>query len=105
MRVVLLAGAEQDLKELRSYLVKNISRLTWQKTYDQIKVSIGNLATHPYMGVIPDELEALQLAQYRQILASKNRVIYEVRQDTVFIHVIMDTRRDMMSFLMARLVR
>jgi plasmid stabilization system protein ParE len=105
MRVVLLASAEQDVKELRSYILKNFSRLTWQTTYGKLKESVGNLATHPYLGAIPDELEALQLTQYRQILSGKNRVIYEVRQDTVFIHAIMDTRRDMMSFLMARLLR
>jgi len=105
MRVVLLASAEQDLKELRSYILKNFSRLTWQTSYDQIKASISNLATFPHLGRIPDELEVLQLTQYRQILSGKNRVIYEVRQDTVFIHAIIDTRRDMMSFLMARLLR
>ena len=105
MRVVLLASAEQDLKELRRYIVKNFSLATWQKTYDKLKASIGNLADFPLLGAIPEELETLNLTQYRQIFSGKNRVIYEVRQDTVFIHVIMDTRRDMVSFLMARLVR
>ncbi|GAB4399495.1 MAG: hypothetical protein OHK0048_13020 [Rhodoferax sp.] len=105
MRVVLLAGAEQDLKDLRAYIVKNFSRQTWQASYEHIKASIRNLATFPYLGKIPDELEALQLTQYRQILAGQNRVIYEVRQNTVLVHVIMDTRRDMASFLMARLLR
>jgi len=105
MRVLLLASAEQDVKELRSYILKNFSRLTWQTSYGQLKESIRNLATFPYLGRIPDELEALQLTQYRQILVGKNRVIYEVRQDTVFIHAIIDTRRDMLSFLMARLLR
>ncbi len=47
----------------------------------------------------------IQMTQFRQILSGKNRVIYEVRQDTVFIHAIIDTRRDMMAFLMARLLR
>jgi len=105
MRVLLLASAEQDVKELRSYILKNFSRLTWQTSYGQLKESIRNLATFPYLGRIPDELEAPQLTQYRQILVGKNRVIYEVRQDTVFIHAIIDTRRDMLSFLMARLLR
>ena len=105
MRVVLLASAEHDLKELRRYIVKNFSVATWKKTYDKLKESIGNLADFPLLGGIPDELEALNLTQYRQILSGKNRVIYEIRQDTVFIHVIVDTRRDMVSFLMARLVR
>nr|WP_315247012.1 hypothetical protein [uncultured Albidiferax sp.] len=56
-------------------------------------------------GRLPDELEALQLTQYRQIISGMNRVVYETRQDAVYIHAIVDTRRDMKSFLMRRLLR
>jgi hypothetical protein len=34
-----------------------------------------------------------------------NRILYEVRQETVYIHAIIDTRRDLPSFLLRRLVR
>lgn len=105
MKVVVLASAEEDLKELRAYIVQNFSRHTWKKTYDKLKESMRNLALFPYLGAVPEELEAVNLNQYRQILSGMNRVIYEVRQDTVFIHVIVDSRRDMMSFLMVRLLR
>ena len=105
MKVVLLASAEQDLKELRAYVVKNFSLATWKKTYAHLKESIGHLQSFPYLGAVPPELAALQLQQYRQILSGMNRVIYELRQDTVYIHVIVDTRRDMVSFLMTRLLR
>jgi toxin ParE1/3/4 len=105
MRVVILASAEHDLKELRSYIVKNFSQDTWQKTYGKLKESILNLASFPHLGFIPEELETLNLSQYRQILSGMNRIIYETRQDTVYIHIIVDARRDMKSFLMRRLVR
>lgn len=105
MKVVILASAELDLKELRSYLVKNFSQDTWQKTYGKLKESIRHLATVPHVGSIPEELEALNLSQYRQILSGMNRIIYETRQDAVYIHLMVDTRRDMKSFLMRRLVR
>jgi toxin ParE1/3/4 len=105
MKVVFLASAEYDLKELRSYIIKNFSHDTWQKTYGKLKESIRNLASFPYLGSIPEELETLNLSQYRQILSGMNRIIYETRQDTVHIHIIVDARRDMKSFLMRRLVR
>ena len=105
MRVVILASAEHDLKELRSCIVKNFSQDTWQKTYGKLKESILNLASFPHLGSIPEELETLNLSQYRQILSGMNRIIYETRQDTVYIHIIVDARRDMKSFLMRRLVR
>jgi toxin ParE1/3/4 len=92
MKVVILEAAEVDLQELRRYIVK-------------IKESIRNLAAFPYLGAIPPELEALHLTQYRQLLSGKNRIIYEVRGETVYVHIVVDMRRDMTSLLLQRLVR
>jgi plasmid stabilization system protein ParE len=105
MKVVILESAEADLLELRRYIVKNFSASTWQATYGKLKESIRKLAAFPYLGAIPPELEAVHLTQYRQLLSGMNRFIYEVRQDTVYIHIVVDTRRDMKSLLMRRLVR
>lgn len=105
MKVVVLESAQADLVELRSYIVKNFSVTTWQATYAKLKLAIRNLAKFPQLGGIPDELESLNLTQYRQILSGMNRIIYEVRQDAVYIHLIIDTRRDLKDVLMQRLLR
>ena len=105
MKIVILASAERDLNELRRYILDNFSHDTWLKTYGKLKESIRHLATFPQLGAVPAELERLNLTQYRQILSGMNRVIYETRQDTVYIHIIVDARRDMQAFLMRRLVR
>lgn len=105
MKVVILESAEHDLKELKNYIIKNFSVETWQNSYDKIKVAIRNLKTFPDVGSIPEELEKLSLSQYRQVLSGMNRIIYEVRQDTVYIHIITDTRRDLKSLLTRRLLR
>ncbi|WP_395005355.1 type II toxin-antitoxin system RelE/ParE family toxin [Undibacterium sp.] len=104
-RVVILDSAEQDLKELRAYIVKNFSADTWRTTYAKIKESIRNLQNFPQTGCIPGEIEKLNLTQYRLVLSGMNRVIYEVRQDTIYVHVIVDVRRDMESLLTRRLLR
>lgn len=105
MKVVMLESAQADLVALRSYIVKNFSTATWRATYAKLKTSIRNLAVFPLLGGIPDELESLNLTQYRQILSGLNRIIYEVRQDTVYVHLIVDTRRDLKDVLMQRLLR
>ena len=105
MKVVILDSAEQDLKELRSYVVKNFSQTTWLKTFNKLKESIRNLATFPLLGAVPPELESLNLNQYRQIVSGMNRVIYEPRADAVYIYMIVDTRRDLETLLMQRLMR
>jgi toxin ParE1/3/4 len=105
VKVVVLESAQADLVELRSYIVKNFSVTTWQVTYAKLKLAIRNLALFPQLGGIPGELETLNLTQYRQILSGKNRIIYEVRQDAVYIQLIIDTRRDLKDVLMQRLLR
>lgn len=105
MKVVLLESAEHDLKELRSYIIRNFSIETWQNSYDIIKMAIRNLKTFPHADSIPEELEKLSLTQYRQVISGMNRIIYEVRQDTLYIHIITDNRRELKLLLTRRLLR
>ena len=104
-QVVILRQAEQDLRELRGNLVKTFGQAVWQSCYADIKAAITNLAAFPHSGAIPDALDQLQLVQYRQIISGNNRIIYEVRDKTVYIHVNVDGRRDMKSVLTRRLLR
>jgi plasmid stabilization system protein ParE len=104
-QVVFLKSAEQDLKELRSYIVKNFGKDTWQASYTKIKDAVNTIQTLPLGGSVPNELESLNLTQYRQVISGMNRIIYEVRQETIYIHIICDTRKDMKSLLTRRLLR
>jgi toxin ParE1/3/4 len=104
-KIIILESAEHDLKELRSYIIKDFSQETWQTTFDRIKEAIRNLKTFPYSGSIPEEFEKINLSQYRQVISGMNRIIYEVRQDSVYIHLIADTRRDLTALLTRRLLR
>lgn len=104
-QVIILESAEYDLKIIRSYIIKNFSIKIWQNTYLKIKQSIQTLKEFPYSGTIPKELEKLNFDQYRQIISGKNRIIYEVRQNIIYIHIIIDSRQDFKSLLSKRLLR
>ena len=93
-KIIILESAEYDLKELKNYIIKNFSFKIWQHSYRKIKEAIRNLKTFPYAGSIPEELSLLNLNHYRQIVSGMNRIIYEVRGDCVYIHIIADTRQD-----------
>jgi plasmid stabilization system protein ParE len=103
--VVFLKSAELDLKELKSYILKNFGKDTWQASYSKIREAVGTIKTFPLGGKIPEELENLNLTQYRQVISGMNRIIYEVRQQTIYIHVVCDTRKDMKTLLTKRLLR
>ena len=103
--VFILKSAEQDLHDLKQYLVKNFGMADWQNSYGNLKAAINNLESFPFSGSIPDELQHINLAQYRQVIAGKNRIIYEVRQTTLYVHIVVDTRRDMKTVLTRRMLR
>lgn len=105
LQVVFLGSAEQDLKELKNYIVKNFGKETWQASYSKIRDTVNTLKTFPLEGKIPEEIQSLNLTQYRQVISGMNRIIYEVRQETIYIHIVCDTRKDMRSLLTRRLLR
>jgi plasmid stabilization system protein ParE len=104
VKVVFLKSAEADLKDLRIYIVKNFGRDVWLTSYGKIKDCVAMIHDHPQVGRIPPELESLNIAQYRQVLSGMNRVIYEQRGDTFYIHIVCDARRDLHGLLMKRIV-
>lgn len=103
IQVVILHSAENDLKDLRSYLLRNFGQQTWQLPYRGIKAAVARLAHFPLEGAVPDELARLNLTQFRQVISGKNRILYEVRPDMIAVHLIADTRRDYPSLLISRL--
>ena len=103
-KVVFLRQAEFDLIELKKYVLENFSNKTWLTCYSNIKKVVNSLVIFPESGNIPPEITELNLNHYRQIISGKNRIIYEVSSSIIFIHIICDARKDMVSLLMKRLL-
>ena len=59
----------------------------------------------PERGVVPQELSQIGVLDYLQILCFSYRVIYQIDHQQVFIHAILDGRRDMQQLLEQRLLR
>lgn len=105
VKVVMLQSAQIDLKTLRHYIVEHFSAATWQSTYEHLKNTIRTLGELPYSGSIPDELESLSLSHFRQVMSGMNRIIYEVRSEVVYVHIIVDSRKSLQILLTQRLLR
>jgi len=104
VRVVVLRGAEADLRELKRYVLRRFGEGAWADTLRELREAIARIGHHPEAQAVPDELRALNLVQFRQALAGMNRVVYERRGDTAYVHLVCDARRDLKAVLMRRLV-
>lgn len=104
-KVVILQLAQADLQELRRYVQGRFGSKVWQESFDRIKQAIRCIGSHRDADALPDELAAMSMIQYQQVMAGTNRIIYEVRGDTAYVHIICDARRDLRSLLMRRIVQ
>ena len=100
-KVVFLQSAVDDLHEIRRYIRKHFSQAVWLDSYAKIKKAILNLEQFSSW-TCPSELPA---THFLEIIAVKNRVIYEVVGDTVYIHIICDSRQDFKTKLARRPIR
>lgn len=105
MNVVFLASAEADLKEIKAYVVNKFGKDVWAEGYQEIKTVLTRVGDGTIAGKIPSELLDIHIKKYRQVLTSMNKIIYEVIDETVYIHIICDQRRDFATLLLNRLFR
>jgi toxin ParE1/3/4 len=104
-RVSLVEAAEQDLYELHLFVESNDSEERADALLDRLERAVAGLAEIPERGHFPPELTRIGVHEYREIHYKPYRIIYAIHGDTVFVHCILDGRRDMQSLLEQRLLR
>jgi plasmid stabilization system protein ParE len=105
LKLLILDEAQEDTKDLRRYILKSFGAETWKQTSAQLAVTFAHIRQFPQSGYVPAELSDFGGLNFREALSGQNRVIYEVRDGTIYIHVITDTRRDLRTLLQKRLLR
>jgi plasmid stabilization system protein ParE len=104
MNIIWTDAARDDLLEIRAYLKMQQSPAFFKKVTEQIRDEVGSLRDLPSKGIYVQELEELQLDQYRELLAGQHRIIFERASDAFYIHIVCHTSRDLESLLRRRLL-
>jgi len=103
--VVILADAENDILDIYQFILSNDSANNAGIIFEKIEETCYILEDFPERGHIPPELEWLGISKFREIHFKPYRIIYEIEGKTVFIHCVLDGRRDLQQFLERRLLR
>jgi toxin ParE1/3/4 len=103
--VSILTEASEDIFHIGRYLQTKVGREKAAEIVEQIEAQYMSLEKFPERGHSPPELESLGLFDFREIHADPYRIIYQVRGNEVFVHAVLDGRRDIQTLLHERLVR
>lgn len=104
MKIRYTTGARSDLLQLRRYVIGRFDAATWSRSLAELRDRVALLADQPRLGTVPPELEELGIVRCLELAVGRNRLIYELRGDTVFILIIVDHRRDFRAVLARRLL-
>lgn len=104
-RVRIAADAEQDLVDLYHYVAAHDSPERADDVLEQLESLCLELAELPWRGHLPPELDRIGITACREVHFKSYRVIYRVIGQEIFVHCVLDGRRDMQSLLERRLLR
>lgn len=104
MKIRYTSGARSDLLQLRRYVIGRFDAATWSRSLAELRDRVALLAEQPRLGTVPPELEELGIDRYLELAVGRNRLIYQLRDDTIFILLVVDHRRDFRAVLARRLL-
>ena len=104
-KVLILTEAEKDLVGIGSYVSRNDSPLRARQIVDELEEACKRLASFPHRGRIVPELRRVNITTFSELIHKPYRIIYQVANNLVFIHAVLDSRRDLDELLYKRLVQ
>lgn len=98
--------ADGDIKEIIRFILKREGSAMAKVMLNRFLDAKENLSTLPARNRIPPELERINIYTFRESLIGPYRMIYEIREaeNTVYVHMVVDGRRDLPDLLAGRLL-
>jgi toxin ParE1/3/4 len=104
-RVNLTSSAEDDLFEIFKYIYFNDSPEIADNVYSGLKEKCFSLHEFPERGHVPRELSLFGISDFQEINYNSYRIVYQIIGKDIFIHCVLDSRRDLQKLLLERLTR
>ena len=103
--VFLTRDAEEDIFEIYTYVATHDSPGRAKRLFNNLKSTCLGLNEFPERGHTPPELERIDVFEFLQIHFKPYRIIYQIRGNEVYIHCVLDGRRELQGLLQHRLLR
>jgi toxin ParE1/3/4 len=104
-QVKVLDYAKVDYRVIKKWVRMKFGETTWIEVEADFKKVLRQIGDMPHSGLIPPEIAELGLTDYRQTLVGQTRVIYQLKEQTVYVHMFVNTSRDFSTMLNQRLLQ
>ena len=102
--VIVSQFAEDDLNEIVEYYFL-LSQNYVEKIISEFEENVMSLKKHPRSGRVVPELEKQGILQYRELIQDYYRIDYEISDDKIIVHTIIDGRRNFEDIIISKLSR
>ena len=104
-KVFLISDAEEDIFEIYNYVATHDSPGNADALFENLQSTCLKLDSFPERGHLPPELERINVVEFLEIHFKPYRIIYQIRGNEVYIHCVLDGRRELLELLQKRLLR
>ena len=104
-KVIIDPQAKLDLKEIFIYVAVNDSIQSANKLLDALEETCSRLEKIPERGHIPSELRNTGIKKDLEIHYKPYLIIYEIEKNIIYIHCVIDGRRNIQEILSNRFLR
>ena len=104
-KVYIIEDAEQDIIDIYEYIALSDSIENAEYVLKNIETKCLSLSEFPNRGHYPSELERIGIFEYREIHFKSYRIIYQIVESKVYVHCVLDGRRELQKLLEKRLLR
>ena len=102
--VIVSRFAEDDLNEIIEYYF-SLSQNYVEKLIYEFEKNVMSLQRHPKSGRVVPELEKQGILRYRELIQEYYRILYEISDNKVIVHTIIDGRRNFEDIIISKLSR
>lgn len=104
-KVLFDTQAKSDLLEIFQYLQINDSDEAASALISKVEMTCKNLEKIPARGHIPEELRGTGVKKYLEIHFKPYRIVYEIKKNIIYVHSVLDGRRNIRDILTDRILR
>ncbi len=104
-KVLFDTRAKLDLLEIFQYVQINDSDEAATGLLSKMELTCTSLEKIPTRGHIPEELRGTGIKKYLEIHFKPYRIIYEIKNSIIYIHSVLDGRRNIQDILSERILR